>query len=562
MIFGSGDSSAFRYDLNTGRMTNYTDTVSTNLTTTGYNSGALTWNANGTLQQLAITDTLNSNDTQTCNYVYDDLVRITSANCGNSIWNQAFSYSGDTAYAFGNVTKSGSGAFGATYSASTNRLVSIGSLAPAYDYNGNLTSDGTGTHSYSWDADGNAISIVTTGISTVSPITYDAFDRIVEEYNGTSYGQVVYDTSGAKLALMNGQTLTEAFVPLPAGATAVYTASGLHHYRFPDWLGSSRVSALASGSNRLYYDGAYAPYGEAYAATGTTDLSFTGQNQDTVSNLYDFPAREYAYGQGRWIRPDPAGRAAGNLMNPQSLNRDAYVMNNPTTLVDPLGLTAQTCTPPKGYTVADTNPCTYKPVHTCQGMVCADQYYGGSIFEGFTGVSSGMGICFSSGVAGYCNQGALSGWSLGGYDEFDINLPSSGVYWTAAPGSAVINQSGRTSTNTGTLGFSDTLWSEATGTSNVLEFTGSTDPKVQFGKLQQIQDLLTGNYVFAPSTPSASSHMFNARISTAADHDSHFIQALLAKAPMRPRSLVKWIKGMIAKGNCMLRMTWLRMSSW
>ena len=195
----------------------------------------------------------------------------------------------------------------------------------------------------------------------------------------------------------------------------------------------------------------------------------------------------------------------GDIRNPQSLNRYAYALNNPTTLVDPLGLNAQPCTAPPGYILASTNPCVARPLHTCLGMVCADQYYGGSIFEGFTGVSSGMGICFSKGVAGYCNQGALSGWSLGGYDEFDINLPSSGVYWTAAPGSAVINQSGRTSTNTGTLGFSDTLWSEATGTSNVLEFTGSTDPKVQFGKLQQIQDLLTGNYVFAPSTPSASS---------------------------------------------------------
>ena len=95
---------------------------------------------------------------------------------------------------------------------------------------------------------------------------------------------------------------------------------------------------LATGSNRLYYDGAYAPYGESYAGTGTTDLSFTGQNQDTVPNLYDFPARGYAYGQGRWIRPDPAGLVAVDPMNPQSLNRYAYVLNSPCDLMDPLGL--------------------------------------------------------------------------------------------------------------------------------------------------------------------------------------------------------------------------------
>ena len=37
----------------------------------------------------------------------------------------------------------------------------------------------------------------------------------------------------------------------------------------------------------------------------------------------------------RWLTPDPVG---GDVTNPQSLNRYAYVRNNPTTLVDPLGL--------------------------------------------------------------------------------------------------------------------------------------------------------------------------------------------------------------------------------
>ncbi|HZP01245.1 MAG TPA: RHS repeat-associated core domain-containing protein [Terriglobia bacterium] len=38
---------------------------------------------------------------------------------------------------------------------------------------------------------------------------------------------------------------------------------------------------------------------------------------------------------GRWLTPDPV---AGDILNPQSLNRYAYVLNNPTTLTDPLGL--------------------------------------------------------------------------------------------------------------------------------------------------------------------------------------------------------------------------------
>src|SRR3989442_7930829 len=85
----------------------------------------------------------------------------------------------------------------------------------------------------------------------------------------------------------------------------------------------------------MYYDGAYAPYGENYSETGTTDRNFTGQNQDTTADLYDFMFREYHPTQGRWLSPDPLG---GDISNPQSLNRYAYVLNNPTNFPDPLGL--------------------------------------------------------------------------------------------------------------------------------------------------------------------------------------------------------------------------------
>ncbi len=79
------------------------------------------------------------------------------------------------------------------------------------------------------------------------------------------------------------------------------------------------------------------------------DHSFTGQNQDLVSNfLYDFPAREYHPGEGRWLSPDPAGLAAVDLTNPQSWNRYAYVNNSPLNSVDPLGLAnVVDCTPGK-----------------------------------------------------------------------------------------------------------------------------------------------------------------------------------------------------------------------
>ena len=116
----------------------------------------------------------------------------------------------------------------------------------------------------------------------------------------------------------------------------MYNGSGLQYYRHSDWLGTNRFSATPSGT--VYFDGAYAPYAENYAGIGTSDRVFTGQPMGTLPGLYDFTFREYGQAQGRWLVPDPAGLAAVDMTNPQTWNRYAYVMNNPLSYIDPLGL--------------------------------------------------------------------------------------------------------------------------------------------------------------------------------------------------------------------------------
>src|SRR5439155_6548682 len=102
-------------------------------------------------------------------------------------------------------------------------------------------------------------------------------------------------------------------------------------------LGSARLQSTPGRT--VLQDNAYGPYGEEYAEQGPQypTYSIFGETSDT-SNLYEFAFRGYHRYEGRWITPDPAGLAAVDLANPQSLNRYAYVLNNPTTLVDPLGL--------------------------------------------------------------------------------------------------------------------------------------------------------------------------------------------------------------------------------
>ena len=320
VIFGSLDSDSFTYDPNTGRMTQYKYNVNSQSVT-----GALTWNANGTLGSLNITDPFNAANTQNCSYTHDDLVRIASGNCG-SIWSQTFSYD-----AFGNITKTGSSQFQPTYSYATNQMSSIGSFTPTYDSNGDVLNDAL--HSYAWDADTRP-----TTIDTVT-VTYDAFDRMVEHTKSGTSTEIEYSPTKFQMNLLNGQTAIKAFVPMPAGTEEVWQSGGASpYYRHSDWLGSSRFASTSTRT--MYNDLAYAPFGEQYAqagSTGVTDTSFAGNNEYTTTNLYDAQFREYGI-QGRWPSPDPAGLKAADPRNPQSWNRYAYVLNNPLRGVDPLGL--------------------------------------------------------------------------------------------------------------------------------------------------------------------------------------------------------------------------------
>jgi len=142
---------------------------------------------------------------------------------------------------------------------------------------------------------------------------------------------------------MSGQAATSVRVPLP-GSWAVYGGSNsFNHYEHLDWLGNSRLSS--NQSRAMTSDIAYAPFGEPYASSATSGVSFTGMRSDVVAasgtittGLYDFQARELPPSQGRWISPDPAGVLAADPSNPQSWNRYAYALNDPLSNTDPTGL--------------------------------------------------------------------------------------------------------------------------------------------------------------------------------------------------------------------------------
>ena len=72
-----------------------------------------------------------------------------------------------------------------------------------------------------------------------------------------------------------------------------------------------------------------------YSISATTKWQFTTYERDAESGL-DYAIFRYDSSRlGRFMSPDPL---AGAIFSPQSLNRYAYVLNDPINLIDPLGL--------------------------------------------------------------------------------------------------------------------------------------------------------------------------------------------------------------------------------
>ncbi|MGH9356239.1 MAG: RHS repeat-associated core domain-containing protein, partial [Terriglobia bacterium] len=90
-------------------------------------------------------------------------------------------------------------------------------------------------------------------------------------------------------------------------------------------------------SDRLYY-----PWGQGWGATGGI---FAGIPEwDGRINHRAAFHRNYPDYLGRWLSPDPAGRGAVSLSNPQTWNAYSYAGNNPTTNTDPSGRDYKVCT--------------------------------------------------------------------------------------------------------------------------------------------------------------------------------------------------------------------------
>ena len=264
------------------------------------------------MRQLSITDTIFSNENQTCNFGYDEFARLTSANCG-SVWGADYAYD-----IFGNMNKtmiagSPGTSFIPTYNTS-NHYATLPAGTPSYDNNGNLLNDSF--HTYSWDNEGNPVTIDSYSL------TYDALDRRVEYGTGSSFTQYLYAPFDPTLNLGAAAALASPGlrIPTPGGGRAILGASGITDYRRPNWQQSEPIDSSTSGT--AISDASYTAYGEHYQENGYSGFYAANLSIYPVfTDGYAATWRLYHYDQNRWISPDPAGLSAVDPSDPQTWNR-------------------------------------------------------------------------------------------------------------------------------------------------------------------------------------------------------------------------------------------------
>jgi RHS repeat-associated protein len=221
-----------------------------------------------------------------------------------------------------------------TISESTNRVTGTGIT---HDNAGNMTADGINTFKY--DAENRLTQVG----NIVATYTYGSGPLRVKKVVGATTTRYIYSGSKIIAEYLNGAAVaspTKEYVYAGNQLLATH-ADGATTYHHSDHL-SIRADSNSAGSP--VRTAGHLPFGENWYETGgSSKWRFTSYERDpaTEGGLDQAVFRYYKNGWGRFTGADPL---AGNLLRPQTLNRYAYVINDPLGFSDPLGLSHH-CTP-------------------------------------------------------------------------------------------------------------------------------------------------------------------------------------------------------------------------
>jgi len=209
-----------------------------------------------------------------------------------------------------------------------------------YDRNGNMLVrvelSGTEiiTYTQEWNAENRLAVVTNTGTGDVTRFVYDGDGSRVAREDPSG---LTVNVGAIEVSISGTQRLTTTYY-FVGGQRIAMRKDGAVTYLHGDHLGSASLATDASGAK--VSEMRYTPFGEtrriADDALGDapTDRRFTGQRQEVGIGLYDYGARFYSTGLGRFLSADIT---TSGLENPQSLNRYAYTLNNPLNYTDPNG---------------------------------------------------------------------------------------------------------------------------------------------------------------------------------------------------------------------------------
>ncbi len=254
---------------------------------------------------------------------------------------------------------------GVTNSANGENTISGGVfIAPtnevyAYDYDGNLTSDGH--WNYTWDAENRLVAVtnnagsIPTNAQLALKFAYDSQGRrtakIVCTNSGSAYvpqstNLFVYDGWNLVAELNPALTPIHSYVwglDLSGSHQGAGGVGGLVAVNYPQtntcfaaFDGNGNVAALIAATNGgVVAQFEFGPFGELIRATGpmakANPFRFSTKYQDDETDLLYYGYRYYSASTGRWLSRDPIGEAGG-------LSLYAFVRNGPSSVIDRLGL--------------------------------------------------------------------------------------------------------------------------------------------------------------------------------------------------------------------------------
>jgi RHS repeat-associated protein len=221
-----------------------------------------------------------------------------------------------------------------------NEITSIsGQTTPAYDANGNMTTDQTG-NTLVFDP-WNRLVQVKSGSTQLQAYSYDPLGRRVTENPGTakslyysSSWQILEErwSSATQVQYVWSPVYVDAMIERDRGSERFYVQQDAN------WNVTAIVSTSGAVQERYIYD----PYGQttildpSWNSRSTSSFAWVylhqGGRYDFTTSLYALRHRDYSPALGRWVQVDLAGNGSGDA------NLYRFVQNSPATFVDPSGL--------------------------------------------------------------------------------------------------------------------------------------------------------------------------------------------------------------------------------